>query len=79
MLPQVQVGKDCGQQVLGGGEEFFVNSSCKQNEKKKISSFQDFKVMSFCDGFVPGARPKIFFDRFFLFLEIASLKSMLSY
>ena len=35
--------------------------------------------MSFCDGFVPGARPKIFFDRFFLFLEIASLKSMLNY
>ena len=21
--------------------------------------------MSFCDGFVPGPRPKIFFDRFF--------------
>ena len=34
--------------------------------------------MSFCDGFVPGARPKIFFDRFFLFLEIASLKPMLN-
>ena len=77
MLPQVQVGKDCGQQVLGGGEEFFVNSSCKQKEKK--NKFHDFKVMSFCDGFVPGARPKIFFDRFFLFLEIASLKSMLNY
>ena len=23
------------------------------------------KVMTFCDGFVPGPRPKIFFDRFF--------------
>ena len=49
------------------------------NKRRKKNKFHDFKVMSFCDGFVPGARPKIFFDRFFLFLEIASLKSMLSY
>ena len=41
---------------------------------EKISNL---KVMSFCDGFVPGSRPKIFFDRFSLFqLKVESESSI---